>query len=183
MDKIVVIDVDGVLADSSERTPLAAEGLIDEFYRLVELDKPIEAGVFLARFLGHNGQKVIYLTGRPEQCREGTLKWLQKHVSSKITTWDLYMRDSYDTDYRGFKTNVIGPFKDQVLFVVDDDDGVCKEMDALGITALHFRQPGLDFTSFWNNRNGRAEVVAAGVKDDDCGCAEKKRRKAAAIGR
>lgn len=177
---LIIFDVDGVLADSSDRTPLAAEGLIDEFYELVEMDKPIEAGVRMAQFYEHMGAgtyEIIYLTGRPERCRKGTLAWLQKHVAPYITDDDLLMRESYDVDYRGFKTGVVEPFKDRVLMVVDDDDSVCKEMDALGITALHFRQPGLDFTSFWNNRNGRAEVVATGVKDDDCGCAEKRRKK------
>lgn len=177
---MIVFDVDGVLADSSARTPLAAEGLIDEFYRLVEDDEPIEAGVTLAKLVREH-YWVVFVTGRPESCRDGTLNWLHKHVARDIPNVDLIMRKSYDVDYRGFKTSVIEPFKDHVLMVVDDDDNVCKEMDALGIPALHFRQPGLDFTSFWNNRNGRAEVVATGVEDEDCGC--KGKRKKATVGR
>lgn len=179
----VILDVDGVLADSSDRTPLAAEGLIDEFYALVELDKPIEAGIELAKMLESFGiYRVLYLTGRPELCREGTLAWLRKHVCDCIQNDDLLMRPTYDVDYRGFKTSVVEPFKDEVLFAVDDDENVCKEMDALGIPAFHLRQPGLDFTSFWNNRNGRAQVVPA-VTDDCAPCAEEKRRMAAGNGR
>lgn len=183
MGNTIILDVDGVLADSSDRTPLAEEGLIDQFYALVDTDKPILAGVEIAKVFESIGlYNVLYLTGRPELCREGTLRWLRRTVCECIEDHRLLMRESYDVDYRGFKEKVVRPFKDDVIFAVDDDYNVVQEMKSLGIPALHFQQPGVDFTSFWNNRNGRAQVVATGVEDEDCApCAEKKRK--ARVGR
>lgn len=179
----IILDIDGVLADYSARTPLIAEGLIDEFYRVVDTDRPIPGGVALAKMLeSFSIYRIVYLTGRLERCREGTLAWLRKHICDCIDNDRLLMRPDYDVDYRGFKTSVVTPFKDDVLFVVDDDAHVVDEMHALGISVLHYRDPDLDLVTMWANRDSRGQVLSD--KEEDCvGCAEKRRRKAAAVGR
>lgn len=98
--KLLILDIDGTLADLSQR-----ENLIekqdptkedwDAFFspEMVEKDQPIEEAkkAILSGYL-NKFDKVIFITGRPESLRKTTLDWLNQHLGLKVDSSDLYMR-------------------------------------------------------------------------------------------
>jgi len=76
----VVLDLDGVLADTRhrmhfiERRPKDWDG----FFTAAVRDPVHPEGLALARSAADQGRAVVYLSGRPERTRENTVDWLRR---------------------------------------------------------------------------------------------------------
>lgn len=123
---LAVFDIDGVLADVAhrlhhlQRRPKDWRG----FFAAAPADPPLAQGVALAREAS-DGCEVVYVTGRPEQCRRDTLAWLRRHG---LPEGRLVMRGVRDRrPARLAKPELLAELAaDRVVAVVVDDDAqVC----------------------------------------------------------
>ena len=114
---LVVVDIDGVLADVRHRQHHLAGPRKNwsAYFAGAADDPPIDAGVQAVLQAVDDGLDIAYLTGRPEHLREVTSSWLAQHglpvasgLSSSTDTGVLYMRPH--RDYRPaavFKVEVL----------------------------------------------------------------------------
>jgi hypothetical protein len=139
--KFVIFDMDGTLADASERQhylkkePQDWEGFIAEMHA----DAPIEVLVDLYREMCRSDfYGVVVLTGRPERYKKMTEEWMEKH--------DLPLRPIYckpDNDERHdlvFKRDAYQSFiaeGNEVAFVVEDRNSVVAMWREIGVVCLH----------------------------------------------
>lgn len=92
-----IFDIDGTLADCSHRLPHIQKTPKDwrSFFADVHLDAPIKHILDLATDLARSGAEIIYVSGRSDECREATVKWLEKH-GAPDPDGQLYMRKQGD---------------------------------------------------------------------------------------
>ncbi|HUR51932.1 MAG TPA: hypothetical protein VMZ11_07400 [Mycobacteriales bacterium] len=137
MRPLAVFDIDGVLADVRhrlhhlDRRPKDWQG----FFAAAPLDPPLEQGVALAQEAAHECE-VVYVTGRPEQCRRDTLRWLG---DQGLPSGELVMRGPRDRrPARQAKPELLGRLAEGrvVAVVVDDDLEVCDAYEAAGWPVL-----------------------------------------------
>ena len=76
-----IFDIDGTLADPSERLHhiIGASKDWDAYDAMSHTDKPINAIITLAQVLFMAGYEIMLLTGRSERVREQTVEWLRLH--------------------------------------------------------------------------------------------------------
>jgi predicted kinase len=126
-----IVDIDGTVALHVARSPYD--------YTRVEFDGPNPAVISLLNVLrtGPMAPQIIFLSGRPDSCRDATEKWLDQHVQH----WDeLYMRAAGDTrndaiiKYELFSWHVRNRFN--VKGVLDDRDRVVRLWRALGLSVF-----------------------------------------------
>lgn len=116
--KIIIVDIDGTIADKGTRDPY-------DWSRVGE-DQPINLVISNIRALRNNVDGIIFLSGRSDECRWQTEMWLEHHALPR--PWDLFMRKA--GDYRAdvivkeeiYQENV-EPFYEVVL-VLDDRNSV-----------------------------------------------------------
>lgn len=134
---LAVFDVDGVLADVRHRlhhldgTPKNW----DAFFRAAASDPPLLEGVSLCQQSAKDCE-VVYVTGRPEQCRRDTLDWFARHG---LPAGRLSMRTAGDRrPARLAKPQLLRRLaRDRtVAIVVDDDQQVCAAYQAAGWRVL-----------------------------------------------
>lgn len=134
---LAVFDIDGVLADVThrlhhlERRPKNWRA----FFAAAPQDPPLEQGVALAREAARDCE-VVYLTGRPELCRQDTLHWLRRHA---LPDGALTMRSSRDRrPARVAKPQLLARVAHdrRVAVVVDDDLEVCDAYELAGWPVL-----------------------------------------------
>ena len=123
---LAVFDIDGVLADVRHRLHHVEAKPKDwnAFFSAAVDDPPLAQGVALARESAQECE-VVYVTGRPERCREDTVAWFARHGLP-----DGPLRERRDGDRRPARLS-----KPQLLralargrtvaVVVDDDAQVC----------------------------------------------------------
>lgn len=91
--KAYIFDIDGTLADLSHRLHFIQQDKPDwdAFFAAVEGDTVIEHIAGLARIIyGSKPEMVVlFVSGRSDQCRTGTLRWLDRH---DLECDGLYMR-------------------------------------------------------------------------------------------
>lgn len=99
MQKLLMVDMDGVLADCSGRLHYAQEKNYEEFFSCSNMmrDKMIVKGISLVSSLATAGYEIVLVTGRPERTRECTKSWLNKHAKSLCIDRILMRKDG---DYR-----------------------------------------------------------------------------------
>lgn len=101
MFKAVIFDIDGTLADNSERQKYLSELRWDMFFNEMGNDYPVKEVLELYNLIKNSQQyKMIIVSGRPEKYKKLTEQWL---TWNNIYYDDLYMRK--DGDQR--KDNVI----------------------------------------------------------------------------
>ena len=135
---MIVIDIDGVLADASHRQHLLqGRPNWQAFFDAAADDQPIDQGR-TALISSLNTDEVTLLTGRPERLRELTVDWLERH---NFPNTAILMRS--DRDHRKaaiFKEEALallgGPTV--VRLVIDDDPAVIARLTASGYVAKHF---------------------------------------------
>lgn len=134
---LAVFDIDGVLADVAhrlhhlERLPKDWRG----FFAAAPADPPLAQGVTLAREAAGDCE-VVYLTGRPEQCRRDTVAWMRQHG---LPEGRLVMRGPRDRrPARVAKPELLAELATDrvVAVVVDDDEQVCDAYEQAGWTVL-----------------------------------------------
>jgi hypothetical protein len=133
MRPLAVFDIDGVLADVRHRLHHldSRPKQWDAFFAAAPEDPPLEQGVLLAREAAKDCE-VVYVTGRPEQCRHDTVTWLDRHG---LPTGRLVMRSRRDRrPARLAKPELLAGLADgrEVAVVVDDDLEVCDAYEAAG---------------------------------------------------
>jgi predicted kinase len=132
-EEAIIVDIDGTLAHIADgRSPYDASRAMND-----SLDDAVS--VVTAMMYNH-GYKVIILTGRNEEHREVTEKWLE---ANNVEYDELYTRLNSDVDEKGkqledsivkerlFRTHVEPRFN--VKFVLDDRNRVVQKWRSLGL--------------------------------------------------
>lgn len=90
-----LFDIDGTIADLSHRLHFIERHPKDwdSFFGACAGDAPIEHICELARILNDGDQKIVFVSGRSDQCRAATEEWLTQHGLGGLP---LYMRAAGD---------------------------------------------------------------------------------------
>jgi uncharacterized HAD superfamily protein len=103
-----IFDIDDTLSDSSHRAHWISKDNPDRnwgvYYKLLTEDSPIKPVVTILQNLYDNGNRIVLCTGRPEEYRDITVSWLEKH---NISAHDLYMRQKSETGLRNAQAKQI----------------------------------------------------------------------------
>lgn len=134
---LAVVDVDGVVADvrhrlhhlDGPRTDWAA------FFAAAAADPALPEGLAVVETL-RLAHEVVFLTGRPENLRAVTERWLGEH--GLPTERVLMRRDGDRRPARQFKAEALRRLHDgnEVAIVVDDDPDVCDTVERAGWPVL-----------------------------------------------
>lgn len=138
----IIVDLDGTMADTCHRVHFVRgprnQRNWNAFYAGIPHD-PVKTDVFhLVRALYRDGHRIIFVSGRPDNYRDTTEKWLRKNVNFSYN--GPYMRKA--GDYRDDATVKAEIFeKLRTLYpghymAVDDRDRVVKMWRELGITCF-----------------------------------------------
>jgi phosphoglycolate phosphatase-like HAD superfamily hydrolase len=137
---LAVFDVDGVLADVRHRLHHleSKPKNWDAFFRDAVNDPPLADGIALCLESAKDCE-VVYVTGRPEQCRRDTLAWF---AQQGLPEGRLSMRRHGDRrPARMAKPQLLRSLaRDRtVAVVVDDDEQVCDAYEKAGWRVLRAR--------------------------------------------
>jgi uncharacterized HAD superfamily protein len=125
MVQAIMVDIDGTLAHMKDRSPYDYSKVHED-----ELDQIVAS---ITRHYKH----VVVMSGRPEDCREATEKWLRKH---DVRYDALFMRPTGDTrqdqvvKWELYQTHVQPHY--QIDFVLDDRNRVVKMWRENGLKCL-----------------------------------------------
>lgn len=131
LPRAIICDLDGTLSLMNNRSPFDNKKVIND-----KLNYPVKQ--ILDRYY-KAGVKIIFLSGRSEDARENTEKWIKKNIDY-CQVIDLHMRKSND-----FRSDSIvkqelfdNHIKDHyyIEFVLDDRDSVVKTWRDLGLLCL-----------------------------------------------
>lgn len=147
MNKIIVCDIDGTIADLSHRLHYIQDkkgNKLDNpnwcmFFAECDVDKPIKNIIEMIEKLSDT-YDIVYCTGRTVATYDKTIKWLKENV--KIKNFSLLMRK--DGDYRPdteIKTEALKSYlsfreKPEVAFILEDKNSMVKKWRELGYTCL-----------------------------------------------
>jgi hypothetical protein len=135
---IVVVDIDGTIARVGDRLKYLKMNPpdYDKFYASCFDDKPIQEIVDLVSNLQSN-YRIIFCTGRREEVRDVTEKWLIKHG---LVPSALLMRPDkdhrHDTYVKPTQLVKYGVNFDEIAFVLEDRDSMVAEWRGLGLKCL-----------------------------------------------
>jgi predicted secreted acid phosphatase len=135
--EIVIFDIDGTLADVSERLHHLQKKPKDwdSFFQGMAQDKAIQSLVRLCNILYSAGIQIILCSGRSEEHRQETVAWLAKQG---VPYHELLLRK--DGDRRSdvvVKRELLAKIdKSRVLFVVEDRSRVVEMWRAEGLVCL-----------------------------------------------
>jgi hypothetical protein len=134
---IAVVDIDGVLADVRHRLHhvTARPKNWDAFFAAASDDPPLEKGLDVVRKLAAVCQ-IVYLSGRPEHCRQDTLDWFDQH---QVPPGELLLRRR--GDFRPARITKVETLdrlsaRATVSVFVDDDPLVCEAAREAGYDVL-----------------------------------------------
>ena len=133
--RVGVFDIDGVLADVRHRLHFLDARPRDwnAFFAAVGADEVLPQGVGAVRAALADGLGVVYLTGRPERCRQDTVQWLDAHGLPEA---EVLMRPDADRrPARLFKVDALRRLASRadVAYLVDDDPEVAEAVSAAGV--------------------------------------------------
>jgi len=136
MEEIYLCDIDGTLADHEGiRSPYDESRL--------HLDKPLPTCKVINALL-RTGARVIFFSGRTENAREDSTKWLMDYLYIHRENVELYMRASNDKRNDAiikeelYRTHIEGKYK--VIGVFDDRLRVVRMWESLGIFVFNCNQ-------------------------------------------
>lgn len=136
-EEIVIFDIDGTLADVSERIHHVRKKPKDwpAFFQGMAQDKAIHSMIRLCNILHASGIQIILCSGRSEEHRDETVKWL---AEQGVSYHDLLLRK--DRDRRSdttVKREMLAQIdKNRVLFVVEDRSRVVEMWRSEGLVCL-----------------------------------------------
>ncbi|WP_413760047.1 hypothetical protein [Streptomyces sp. MMBL 11-3] len=137
---LAVFDLDGTLADSAHRQRFLERRPKDwdAFFAAAPQDPPLAEGVALALEYARECE-VLYLTGRPERCREDTAAWI---AAQDLPEGRILMRR--DDDRRPARRTKLEKLRAlargrEVRVLVDDDALVCDDARRAGFTVVRAR--------------------------------------------
>ncbi|MFM1964336.1 MAG: hypothetical protein RL134_61 [Actinomycetota bacterium] len=134
--RVAIFDIDGVLADVRHRLPYISGRRRDwdSFFAEVGDDALLASGAEAVRAAVAEGLSIVYLTGRPERCRQDTVQWLRAHG---LPDGLLLMRGDADRrPARVLKPEALQDVRSRadIVYVVDDDREVTQALAAAGFT-------------------------------------------------
>lgn len=136
-EEIVIFDIDGTLADVSERIHHLRKKPKDwkAFFGGMAQDKAIHSMVRLCNLLYASGIRVLLCSGRSEEHRDETVAWLAEKGVSYHT---LLLRKDHDrrSDTIVKREMLAGVDKSKVLFVVEDRSRVVEMWRSEGLVCL-----------------------------------------------
>lgn len=136
MEKVAVIDLDGVVADVRHRLHYV-EGTPKDwtnFFASCEQDPVLPEGLAMVRTLAAE-HEIVYLSGRPESCRESTQAWLSRVGAPP---GQLLLRAEGDRrPARVTKVELLAQIQSPVAIVVDDDLAVLRAVAQAGYHVYH----------------------------------------------
>jgi phosphoglycolate phosphatase-like HAD superfamily hydrolase len=137
---IAVFDLDNTLADTAHRQKYLERRPRDwdAFFAAAPHDPPLPQGVAMARESAGECE-VVYLTGRPERCRQDTLDWL---AAQGLPEGRVHMRGDNDRrPARRTKLDVLRRLARtrEIRVFVDDDELVCADAEQAGFTVVRAR--------------------------------------------
>jgi phosphoglycolate phosphatase-like HAD superfamily hydrolase len=137
---IAVFDLDNTLADTAHRQKFLERKPRDwdAFFAAAPHDPPLPQGIAMARESAEECE-VVYLTGRPERCRQDTLDWLATHG---LPEGRVHMRrDSDRRPARRTKLEILRRLARtrEIRVLVDDDELVCADAEQAGFTVVRAR--------------------------------------------
>jgi hypothetical protein len=136
-DEIVIFDIDGTLADVSERIHHVRKKPKNwnAFFQGMAQDKAIHSMVRLCNILYASGIQIILCSGRSEEHRTQTMEWLAKQG---VNYHDLLLRKDNDrrsdTDVK--RELLVTLDKSKILFVVEDRSRVVEMWRSEGLVCL-----------------------------------------------
>jgi hypothetical protein len=133
---MIVMDIDGVLADARHRLHLIRQHpkKWDEFYERAKDDLALSAGRHLYCAL-REYSPITLLSGRRKSIEVETHQWLERHGFADYD--ELILRP--DGDHRPamvFKLEALRRLPDKIALVVDDDPKVCLALSSAGYSVL-----------------------------------------------
>lgn len=136
-EEIAIFDIDGTLADVSERLHHVQKKPKDwdAFFEGMAQDKAIHAIVRLCDVIYASGIKIVLCTGRSEEHRKETVDWLAREG---VDYHELLMRPDGDrrSDVVVKRELLAGIDKTKVLFVVEDRSRVVEMWRSEGLVCL-----------------------------------------------
>ena len=137
VEEIVIFDIDGTLADVSERLHHIKKKPKDwdAFFKEIPQDKAIRSMVRLCNILYESGIKIFLCTGRREKDRVETVKWL---AQQGVNYHELILRPDGDrrSDILVKREMLSGIDRSKILFVVEDRSGVVEMWRSEGLVCL-----------------------------------------------
>ncbi len=132
--KIVIVDIDGTLADVQHRLHFikgSGKKNWKQFFRHMDKDTPVDIVVRWVNNLAPEYDAIL-ITGRPEDYRDVTEDWLKRHG---VRYSKLLMRRAGDhrpdTIVKQELLDRVG--RDKVAFVIDDRPPVCDMYRGCGV--------------------------------------------------
>ena len=135
---LAIVDLDGTLADGTHRLhhlyPKENRDW-DKYFELCHLDTPHDDVISMVNALRSSGLTIIILTGRREETREPTERWLEH----KGVAYDaLIMRPvgNYTNDHI-WKAEIIKLFgKENILMIIEDRNRIVKTLREEGYRVI-----------------------------------------------
>ena len=136
-DEIVIFDIDGTLADVSERIHHVRKKPKNwnAFFEGMAQDKAIHSMVRLCNILYASGIQIILCSGRNEQHRTETVAWL---AQQGVNYHELLLRKEHDRrSDTVVKREILATLdKNRILFVVEDRSRVVEMWRSEGLVCL-----------------------------------------------
>ena len=162
--RAVIWDLDGTLSDDKARAHFVEveRGRARDwtsYFDAIDTDPPIAASMEVLRAMHAAGNRILFLTGRPEYTRPKTVRWLE---ANGLTEYDaLIMRP--DGEYRPagfFKAEVVEELRREYQLV-------CAFEDRIDV-AERLRQAGVPVFLYGAGAEAAAEALEAlDVRQDD----------------
>lgn len=136
-EEIVIFDIDGTLADVSERIHHVRKKPKNwnAFFEGMAQDKAVHAMVRLCNLLYASGIQIILCSGRSEEHRPQTIDWL---AQQGVNYHELKLRPDNDrrADSVVKREMLAGLDKSKILFVVEDRSRVVEMWRSEGLVCL-----------------------------------------------
>ena len=136
-EEIVIFDIDGTLADVSERIHHVKKKPKNwnAFFQGIGQDKAIHAMVCLCNILYEAGIKILLCSGRNEEHRSQTVQWL---AQQGVNYHELILRRDGDmrSDMIVKREMLAGIERSKILFVVEDRSRVVEMWRSEGLVCL-----------------------------------------------
>lgn len=133
--KCFIFDLDGTLADDSHRQHHMENGDWSQYFALCHADPLIAHIAECANALHAFGYRIVVISGRNEEVRAETLKWLEKNLKCAVD--HVYLRRK--GDFRANSTVKLEALAElralgyEPLMVFDDQPQVCSMWRAAGV--------------------------------------------------
>ena len=135
--EIVIFDIDGTLADVSERIHHLRRKPKDwnAFFKGMAQDRAVSSMVRLCTILHQAGVRIVLCSGRNEEHRRQTVAWL---AAQGVPYHELRLRRDGDrrSDVVAKREMLAGIDRNHILFVVEDRSRVVEMWRAEGLVCL-----------------------------------------------